>query len=113
MPMMLVALTLLAACSAASVRVDPAAWRAESAGKRVLVVTYQPEKASVVSAGVAVAGDLTEEAPANRLIATCVERFGRIDILVNDVGGSRNAKIWEMKVEDWDFVQGAARGGPP
>jgi 3-oxoacyl-[acyl-carrier protein] reductase len=23
---------------------------------------------------------------------------------VNDVGGSRNAKIWEMKVEDWDFV---------
>ncbi len=31
-------------------------------------------------------------------------RFGRIDILVNDVGGSRNAKIWEMKVEDWDFV---------
>ena len=23
---------------------------------------------------------------------------------MNDVGGSRNAKIWEMKVEDWDFV---------
>ena len=52
----------------------------------------------------AVAGDLTEEEPARRLIATCVERFGRVDILVNDVGGSRNAKIWEMKVEDWDFV---------
>ena len=63
--------------------------------------------AAITAAGgaaVAVAGDLTEEAPANRLIATCVERFGRIDILVNDVGGSRNAKIWEMKVEDWDFV---------
>jgi NAD(P)-dependent dehydrogenase (short-subunit alcohol dehydrogenase family) len=63
--------------------------------------------AAITAAGgaaVAVAGDLTEEAAANRLIATCVERFGRIDILVNDVGGSRNAKIWEMKVEDWDFV---------
>ena len=63
--------------------------------------------AAITAAGgaaVAVAGDLTEEAPANRLIATCVERFGRIDILVNDVGGSRNAKIWEMKAEDWDFV---------
>ena len=63
--------------------------------------------AAITAAGgaaVAVAGDLTEEAPANRLIATCLERFGRIDILVNDVGGSRNAKIWEMKVEDWDFV---------
>jgi len=63
--------------------------------------------AAITAAGgaaVAVAGDLTEEASANRLIAACVERFGRIDILVNDVGGSRNAKIWEMKVEDWDFV---------
>jgi NAD(P)-dependent dehydrogenase (short-subunit alcohol dehydrogenase family) len=53
---------------------------------------------------VSVAGDLTEEEPARRLIETAVERLGRIDILVNNVGGSRNAKIWEMKVEDWDFV---------
>ena len=63
--------------------------------------------AAITAAGgaaVTVAGDLTEEAPAERLIATCVERFGRIDILVNDVGGSRNARIWEMKAEDWDFV---------
>jgi len=51
-----------------------------------------------------VAGDLTDEEPAHRLIETAVERFGRIDILVNNVGGSRNAKIWEMKAEDWDFV---------
>ena len=52
----------------------------------------------------AVAGDLTEEAPARRLIDACVERFGRLEILVNVVGGSRNAKIWEMRVDDWDFV---------
>src|SRR5437764_12456117 len=52
--------------------------------------------ATIKAAGgtaVAVAGDLMEEEPAKRLIATCVERFGRIDVLVNDVGGSRNAKI--------------------
>ena len=49
-------------------------------------------------------GDVTEEAPAAALIAAAVERFGRLDILVNNVGGSRNAKIWEMTVEDWDFV---------
>jgi 3-oxoacyl-[acyl-carrier protein] reductase len=53
---------------------------------------------------VCVAGDLTDEEPARGLIETAVERFGRIDILVNNVGGSRNAKIWEMKAEDWDFV---------
>jgi len=63
--------------------------------------------ADITSAGgaaLAVAGDLTEEEPARRLIEAAVERFGRVDILVNDVGGSRNAKIWEMKAEDWDFV---------
>jgi NAD(P)-dependent dehydrogenase (short-subunit alcohol dehydrogenase family) len=51
-----------------------------------------------------VVGDLTEEGPAARLMQTAVERFGRLDILVNNVGGSRTAKIWEMRVEDWDFV---------
>jgi 3-oxoacyl-[acyl-carrier protein] reductase len=62
---------------------------------------------TIVEAGgtaLAVAGDLTEEAPARRLIDACLERFGRLEILVNVVGGSRNAKIWEMKAEDWDFV---------
>jgi 3-oxoacyl-[acyl-carrier protein] reductase len=53
---------------------------------------------------VTVSGDLTEEAPAARLIQTAVERCGRLDILVNNVGGSRTAKIWEMRLEDWDFV---------
>ena len=52
----------------------------------------------------AVTGDLTEEESARRLIDTCVDRFGRVEILVNNVGGSRNAKIWEMQAEDWDFV---------
>jgi NAD(P)-dependent dehydrogenase (short-subunit alcohol dehydrogenase family) len=63
--------------------------------------------ATITAAGgttVAVAGDLTEEAPAQRLIDACVDRFGRVEILVNVVGGSRNAKIWEMRAEDWDFV---------
>src|SRR5207244_10730988 len=62
--------------------------------------------ATAAAGGPAVAGSggLTEEGPARRLIGTCVERFGRIDILVNGVGGRRNAKIWEMTADDWDFV---------
>jgi 3-oxoacyl-[acyl-carrier protein] reductase len=50
-----------------------------------------------------VIGDLTEEEPASRLTQTSIERYGRLDILVNNVGGSRTALIWEMTVEDWDF----------
>ena len=53
---------------------------------------------------VGVVGDVTEEEPAARLIAAAVERGGRLDILVNNVGGSRNARIWEMTVADWDFT---------
>ena len=52
-----------------------------------------------------VVGDVTEEEPAARLIATAVERGGgRLDVLVNNVGGSRNARIWEMSAADWDFT---------
>jgi 3-oxoacyl-[acyl-carrier protein] reductase len=63
--------------------------------------------ASITSAGgvaLPVVGDVTEEAPASYLIQTAVERYGRLDILVNNVGGSRTAKIWEMTAADWDFV---------
>jgi len=63
--------------------------------------------ASIKAAGgsaLAVTGDLTEEAPAKQLIEAAVAAYGRLDILVNDVGGSRNSRIWEMSVEDWDFV---------
>jgi len=63
--------------------------------------------ASITSVGgmaLPVVGDLTEEAPAAQLIHAALERFGRLDILVNNVGGSRMAKIWEMAVADWDFV---------
>ena len=52
----------------------------------------------------AVSGDLTEEGPAARLIEAAVARWGTLDILVNNVGGSKNSKIWEMPVADWDFV---------
>ncbi len=60
--------------------------------------------AAMGAEAVTVVGDLTEEATWQQLIQTAVDRFGRIDILVNNVGGSRNAKIWEMTAENWDFV---------
>ena len=53
---------------------------------------------------VTVVGDITEEDPAFQLIENAIEHFGQIDILVNNVGGSRNAKIWQMSVEDWDYT---------
>lgn len=50
-------------------------------------------------------GDLTEEASAQRLAAETMTRYGRIDVLVNNLGGvGRRAKIWDMNADDWDFA---------
>ena len=48
--------------------------------------------------------DGTEEEPAQNLIKTAMDEFGQIDILVNNVGGSKNSKIWEMPLDDWDYT---------
>ena len=51
-----------------------------------------------------VTADVTEEAAVKSLFASALGTYGRIDILVNDVGGGQAGRIWEAKVEDWDFV---------
>jgi 3-oxoacyl-[acyl-carrier protein] reductase len=48
-----------------------------------------------------VAGDLTERGAAERLIAAAVERFGRIDGLVNNAGGTDIRKLAELTDDDW------------
>jgi meso-butanediol dehydrogenase/(S,S)-butanediol dehydrogenase/diacetyl reductase len=49
-----------------------------------------------------VVGDVAQEATAERLAASARERFGRIDVLVNNVGDLFIAEITETSVEDWD-----------
>ena len=49
-----------------------------------------------------VVGDVAQEATAELLAATARERFGRIDVLVNNVGDLFIAEITETSVEDWD-----------
>ncbi len=51
-----------------------------------------------------VAGDLTQAGPAKALIDAAVERYGRLEILVNNVGGGRPGRIWELTEETWDGV---------
>ena len=47
-------------------------------------------------------GDVTKPSEVDRLVAECMGRFGRIDILVNNVGKSEPATAGEMDVELWD-----------
>jgi NAD(P)-dependent dehydrogenase (short-subunit alcohol dehydrogenase family) len=55
-------------------------------------------------AALALPADVLDRGQLEAARETVLERWGRLDILVNNVGGSRNARIWEMTVEDWDFV---------
>jgi NAD(P)-dependent dehydrogenase (short-subunit alcohol dehydrogenase family) len=49
-----------------------------------------------------VVGDISQEETAARLAETARETFGRIDVLVNNVGDLFIADITETSVEDWD-----------
>lgn len=46
--------------------------------------------------------DVTRSSDIAAVVAACVERFGRIDILVNNVGGSAAGGPVEMTEEVWD-----------
>lgn len=48
-----------------------------------------------------VAADLTDRGAADRLVSATVERFGRIDGLVNNVGGTDIRKLAELTDDDW------------
>ena len=48
--------------------------------------------------------DVTDETAVDKAFARVAAEFGRLDVLVNNVGGARNAKLWNMSASDWDFT---------
>lgn len=61
------------------------------------------EGASVlpVSRGEGFQVDVTEPDAGERVVAECVERFGRVDVLVNNAGTSRVRPLDELTDDDW------------
>jgi 3-oxoacyl-[acyl-carrier protein] reductase len=53
---------------------------------------------------IAVAGDVAVTADADRLIEAAIAAFGRLDVLVNNAGITRDGLLLRMKDEDWDAV---------
>lgn len=53
---------------------------------------------------VAIETDITEASRAEQLVQTVVERFGRLDILVNNVGDFRWGTLAESSLEDWQSI---------
>ncbi len=82
------------------------------AGARVIVNDLVPEKVDVVVTSLTGAGlDATGHAAnvalaegAESLIGAALEAYGRVDILVNNVGTARDGWLAKMSEEDWDTV---------
>ena len=54
----------------------------------------------------AVTTDVTDEAAVEALFAKAVERFGTVDVLINNAGVADSTPIYEMPLELWDRVLG-------
>jgi 3-oxoacyl-[acyl-carrier protein] reductase len=80
-------------------------------GARV-VAAARGDHAEGVAAEIAAAGgqavaapvDVTEASAVAALVALALERFGRVDVLVNNAGITRDQLMLRMKPEDWDAV---------
>jgi NAD(P)-dependent dehydrogenase (short-subunit alcohol dehydrogenase family) len=54
----------------------------------------------------AVVTDVSEAAQVEALAQATMERFGRVDLLVNNAGVGAGGTIWESSIEDWAWVLG-------
>jgi 3-oxoacyl-[acyl-carrier protein] reductase len=62
------------------------------------------ELQSVGADCLAVETDITQQARAEQLIKTVAERYGRIDVLVNNVGEFRWGTLADSSVEEWSGI---------
>jgi 3-oxoacyl-[acyl-carrier protein] reductase len=50
---------------------------------------------------IAVPGDITEPRTASQLAQTCLAKFGRLDVLVNNAGVIRYGEVAHFSIDDW------------
>ena len=79
-------------------RVVLAARRAERLDKLVAQVE------AIGGEALAVATDVTDEAAVQGLFDLAVERFGTVDVLINNAGIADSTAIYEMSLETWHQV---------
>jgi NAD(P)-dependent dehydrogenase (short-subunit alcohol dehydrogenase family) len=71
---------------------------AERAEETLAMIKEEGGEASVFEANVIKAEDC------RRMVAAAMERYGRLDVLDNNVGISRRGTVVEVSEEDWDYV---------
>ncbi|MBO0727762.1 MAG: SDR family oxidoreductase [Acidimicrobiaceae bacterium] len=78
-------------------------------GARVVLVDREPDRAEITrkeieqagGAAVVVEGDVTSAADCQRMTQAALDSFGRLDILVNNVGVSTPGSVVDLSEETW------------
>ncbi|MGH7265066.1 MAG: 3-oxoacyl-ACP reductase FabG [Candidatus Rokuibacteriota bacterium] len=81
-------------------------------GATVVVNDVDAERARAVAddlqksgaAALAIGADVTRREDVDRMVGRAVERYGRLDVLVNNAGINRDAMSHKMTEEQWDQV---------
>lgn len=94
----------LAAEGASVVIVDPGVARDGSGTDIAPADKVVSEIKAKGGAAVANYSSVTDFKVAEEIIKSCVDNFGRVDIVVNCAGVLRERMIWNMTEEDWDLV---------
>jgi 3-oxoacyl-[acyl-carrier protein] reductase len=53
---------------------------------------------------IVIKADVTIKDEVKRMFETIEQGFGRLDILINNAGSSQNKNIFEMELEDWQYI---------
>jgi 3-oxoacyl-[acyl-carrier protein] reductase len=81
---------------------------AEEAATLVLLDLDSPRlertAAETAKAPTTIVMDVTDEAAVDKTFTQIATTHGQVDVLVNNVGGARNAKLWDMSAADWDYT---------
>ena len=81
-----------------------AATVAKLAAEGATVVACDRRAQEVPGAALALAVDVTDRAAVDAMVATVVARYGRIDVLVNNAGITKDARLVKMTIEQFDAV---------
>jgi 3-oxoacyl-[acyl-carrier protein] reductase len=79
--------------------------RLAAEGADVLMVARDAERLERAAAGIGadfVAADITDPEADERIVATCAEQMGGIDVLVNNAGTSFARPLDELTDDDWN-----------
>ncbi len=83
-------------------------------GAKVVVADIREHKAAQVVSEITTAGgeaitcqvDVGDEASIAAMVQTCIDAYGRLDVLFNNAGTLRPGNAVDLATEDWDLVMG-------